>query len=105
MELLQDSRNALFLSVASIWEVAIKANLGRGLELNDPFAEFIDEQLSGNSFVLLNIRIAHLKSVAVLPTYHRDPFDRMIIAQSLVENIPIITSDRVFDNYPVQRVW
>lgn len=105
VELLEDSRNAIFLSLASIWEIAIKANLGRGLLLRQPFPGFVDEQLNSNRFQLLNISISHLKLVAELPLLHRDPFDRLLIAQSLAEDLPIITNDAAFDHYPVQRVW
>ncbi len=105
MTLLEDSGNAIYLSLASIWEIAIKANLGRGLELRQPFAEFIDYQLNTNRFQVLNINISHLKQVADLPLIHRDPFDRLLIAQSLAENLPIITNDRAFDAYQIQRVW
>lgn len=103
--LLEDSSNSIYLSLASIWEIAIKANLGRGLELREPFPEFIDYQLNATSFQVLNINISHLKRVADLPPIHRDPFDRLLIAQSLVENLPMITNDSVFDAYQVQRVW
>ena len=94
-----------YLSIASIWELAIKANLGRGLILHEPFPQFIDEQLRTNRFQLLNINIAHLKRVHDLPLHHRDPFDRLLIAQAQVENIPVLTSDAAFDRYPIQRVW
>ena len=103
--LLEDSGNAIYLSLASVWEIAIKANLGRGLRLRQPFAEFIDYQLDVNRFQLLDIKIPHLKRVADLRHHHRDPFDRLLIAQSLVENIPVITSDAAFDHYPVERIW
>ena len=104
-DLIEDSNNEIHLSLVSIWEIAIKVNLGRGLVLRRPFAEFIDHQLSANQFELLEINVSHLKGVARLPRHHRDPFDRLLIAQSLVENIPIITSDAAFDRYPVQRLW
>ncbi len=97
--------NGIHLSVASIWEIAIKANLQRGLTLRRPFAEFIDHQLSTNRFELLEINVAHLKRVSDLPRYHGDPFDRLLIAQSQAEDIPILTSDAAFDRYPVQCVW
>ena len=94
-----------YLSLASIWELAIKANLGRGLVLHEPFPKFIDEQLKTNRFQLLRINVSHLKRVHDLPLHHRDPFDRLLIAQSQVENIPVISSDAAFDSYEIQRVW
>ena len=103
--IVSDSNMTMYLSLASIWELAIKANLGRGLVLHEPFPDFIDSQLRTNRFQLLRINIAHLKRVHDLPLHHRDPFDRLIIAQSQVENLPVISSDAAFDQYPVQRVW
>ncbi len=70
-----------------------------------PFADFMDIELQADRIQILNIEIAHLKYVADLPLHHRDHFDRLLIAQSQVENIPIITNDAAFDHYPVQRVW
>lgn len=102
---LENEGSDIYLSVASIWELAIKANLGRGLDLPRPFPEFIDIELQEDRFQLLNINVAHLKRVAELPLFHRDPFDRLIIAQSQVEDMPIITSDAAFDAYALQRVW
>ena len=104
-ECIVDAANEIYLSLASIWEIAIKAKLGRGLELRRPFPEFIDHHLNTNQFRILGIRVSHLKRVHDLPLYHRDPFDRLLIAQSQVENIPVITSDAAFDLYSVERVW
>lgn len=97
--------SSIFLSLASIWELAIKANLARNLLLPRPFPEFIDEILHEERVQLLHINVAHLKRVATLPQLHRDPFDRLIIAQSQVENLPVITSDAAFDSYGVHRLW
>jgi len=105
MKLLEGSENSLSLSIVSVWETAIKANLGRGLELPIPFAPFIDAVLERYRFPILHISVAHLKRVAELPLIHRDPFDRLLIAQSLVEGLPILTSDRMFDAYAIQRIW
>ena len=73
--------------------------------MHEPFPNFIDGQMRTNRFQLLNISISHLKRVYDLPLHHRDPFDRLLIAQSQVEGLPILTSDAAFDDYPVQRVW
>ncbi|MCY3834633.1 MAG: type II toxin-antitoxin system VapC family toxin [Chloroflexi bacterium] len=102
---LEESGNDIYFSLASVWELAIKANLGRGLDLPRPFAEFVDIELQAERIQILNIELAHCKHVANMPHHHRDPFDRLLIAQSLVENIPIITSDAAFDLYPVERLW
>ncbi len=103
-ERLQDAGNTVHLSLVSVWEIAIKSNIGK-LELPFPFEEFIDTAIRSYSLRVLNIRLSHLRRVASMPLIHSDPFDRLLIAQSQVENIPIITSDRAFDNYAVHRVW
>lgn len=103
--IIADSNNSVYLSLASIWEIAIKFRAGK-LELApSPFSAWIDHELASNSFRLLDIKVLHLKRVAELPLAHRDPFDRLLIAQSLVEDLPIITNDRTFDTYQVQRIW
>ena len=102
--LLEDPENTIYLSVASIWEMAIKVSLHK-LEMPSPFTDFIDEQLDKNTIILLNIKTAHTGIVATLPFHHRDPFDRLIIAQSKVEDIPIIGKDVIFDDYGIKRLW
>ncbi|MCY3915543.1 MAG: type II toxin-antitoxin system VapC family toxin [Chloroflexi bacterium] len=102
---LEESSDDFYLSLASIWELAIKSNLGRGLELPRPFVEFVDIELQAERIQILNIELSHLKQVADLPYHHRDPFDRLLIAQSQVENIPVLTSDVAFDSYEIQRLW
>ena len=102
--LISDPNNVSYVSIATIWEMAIKSKTGK-LEIYAPFAQFIDAALLSNSFRIRSISVAHLKRVAVLPLVHRDPFDRLLAAQSLVEDLPIITNDRTFDAYHVQRVW
>ncbi len=102
--LIEDPTNTIYLSVASVWEMAIKVSLGK-LDMPSPFTDFIAEQLNENSVSLLEIQIEHAGAVATLPFHHRDPFDRLIIVQSLSENIPIIGRDQIFDVYGVQRHW
>ena len=104
-ELIEDADTEICLSLVSIWEIAIKATLGRGLDLPRPFTQFIDIVLKNYDFNVMEISISHLKRVHDLPLHHRDPFDRLLIAQSLVENIPVITSDAAFDQYAIQRLW
>jgi PIN domain nuclease of toxin-antitoxin system len=102
--LIEDSTNAIFLSIASVWEMAIKVSLGK-LTLSQPFDLFIPNQLLLNDITLLDITVSHTLRVAMLPFHHRDPFDRLLIAQSLVENMPIVSVDSVFDAYGVSRIW
>ncbi len=93
-----------FVSVASIWEIAIKASLGK-LSLSAPLDVFVAALFQRNGFLLLPVRIEHTLKVATLPFHHKDPFDRILIAQSLVEAMPIASVDAVFDAYGVERRW
>ena len=99
-----DSSNELVLSVASLWEIAIKISLGK-LELLRPFEQLMREQLRENAIDILPIKLAHLSKMIDLPFHHRDPFDRLIIAQALTEGFPVISSDTIFKNYVVEVVW
>jgi PIN domain nuclease of toxin-antitoxin system len=102
--LIEDAGNEVYLSVGSLWEMGIKVSLGK-LGLGQPFEILIPDQLAINSMQLLGITVAHAAQVATLPFHHRDPFDRLLIAQALVENIPIVGKDGVFDAYGVTRIW
>ena len=102
--LVDDENNEILLSTASIWEMAIKQSTGK-LSFSLPFKMFIMQQLSFNNFNLLEIKIDHLAIVATLPLHHRDPFERLLIAQSIVEQIPILSADSAFDAYPINRIW
>lgn len=102
--LIEDDANEVFLSVASLWEIAIKVSLGK-LRLEQPFDLLIPQQLYVNNIELCAITIQHASAVATLPFHHRDPFDRLLIAQALVEQFPIIGQDQIFDAYAVQRIW
>jgi PIN domain nuclease of toxin-antitoxin system len=96
--------NDVFLSIASCWEIAIKVSLGK-LRLPKPADRFIADQVSLNGFTLLEASLRHVCRVADLPFHHRDPFDRVLIAQSLIDEIPIVSNERVFDAYGVHRIW
>jgi len=96
--LIEDEKNRKFISVASLWEIAIKSSIGK-LSLSAPFDQLIPQQLSLNGFELLPIEVSHLAAVTTLPFHHRDPFDRVLIAQALAENMPIVSSDPAFDTY------
>jgi PIN domain nuclease of toxin-antitoxin system len=102
--LIEDGANEVFLSVASLWEMAIKISLGK-LQLSQSFDPFIAEQLTLNAINLLDIAIAHTAALIPLPFHHRDPFARLLIAQALTENMPIVGADRAFDTYGVTRLW
>lgn len=98
------------LSLASIWEMAIKISLGK-LRLNcdtesqPPLERFLPQQMQINAIGMLNIAFRHVAKVATLPWHHRDPFDRLLVAQSLVEGLPLASVDKAFDAYDVERIW
>lgn len=96
--------NECLLSVASCWEIAIKASLGK-LTLAAPVERFVSDQLAANGCGLLPIDLAHASRVAVLPFHHRDPFDRLLAAQALIEGLALVSADAVFRRYGVRRIW
>ncbi|MEW5770456.1 MAG: type II toxin-antitoxin system VapC family toxin [Pseudomonadota bacterium] len=99
-----DEGNACFLSLASCWEMAIKASLGK-LRLAMPLDRFIPEQLAANGFSLLNIDFRHAARVEALPFHHRDPFDRLLVAQAQAEKLTLVSADAVLSDYGVKRIW
>lgn len=100
-ELIEDHGNAKLVSVASLWEMGLKMSLGR-LELAQPFGDLIPRQMELNGFGLLPVRISHIARIISLPFQHRDPFDRMIVAQCVAEGLSVVSLDSVFDKYSVQ---
>ena len=96
-----DDGNDLFLSVASVWEILIKAGLGR-LPLPKPAAAYLAKQMEQNRVSMLSIRAAHLEALEMLPPLHRDPFDRMLVAQALAERMPILSVDKGIKKYGVK---
>lgn len=99
-DLIVNADNEVFVSISSLWEVAIKTSIGK-LTIAKPLTD-IFKQLSVQSINILGIQPGHVLQVAALPFHHRDPFDRMIIAQSYVEFLPIITHDKTFADYGVK---
>ncbi len=99
-----NEENKLFLSLASVWEIAIKASLDR-LEFTKPIDELLPDQIRSNDISLLHIEMGHVLRVAKLPFHHRDPFDRLLVAQSLVENMPLLSADNHLDFYDINRIW
>ncbi|MDJ1174731.1 type II toxin-antitoxin system VapC family toxin [Roseofilum capinflatum] len=99
-----NSNNTLSFSLVSIWEMQIKIQLNK-LRINLPLSEVIDRQQQVNGLQILPIELTHIFALEQLPNPHRDPFDRLLIAQALVTQIPILSVDIIFDRYPVQRLW
>ena len=101
---IDDPNNQQLISVVSIWEIAIKHSLGR-LNLQMPFPDFVRQHLSAAEVVILGVTVPHILQVATLPHYHRDPFDRLLIAQALAENISLVSADSAFAQYGVNLIW
>jgi len=94
----------VLVSPATLWEMAIKVRLGK-YTLPGPFAPFMETQLASNRFRLLPIEVRHAALLASMPFHHRDPFDRLIVAQALAESIGVVSVDVMLDAYGVTRLW
>jgi PIN domain nuclease of toxin-antitoxin system len=101
---LLESEHELLVSIASLWEIAIKVNLKK-LTLATDYQQFIPQQLALNQIEILPINLNHLSVYTNLSLYHRDPFDRLIIAQAMSEKLSIISIDKKFDLYEINRQW
>lgn len=102
--LIEDGSNEILVSAASAWEIATKARLGK-LPTGDELIDDLDRYLAQLGCEALYISIDHAVRAGRLSGEHRDPFDRMLIAQAQAENLAIISNDRIFDTYHVQRIW
>ena len=102
--MIEDSANTRFLSVGSLWEMAIKVSIGK-LEVPLPFTQLVREHVEGNAIEQLPIEAKHLDVQRALPFHHRDPFDRLMIAQAQVEDLPVVSKDGAFDDYDVELLW
>src|SRR5215216_5828897 len=96
--------NVRLLSVASLWEIAIRMSIGK-MDLGLPFAVLMPQQIDKNVIELLDIALDHLSVIASLPFHHKDPFDRLLVAQTIVEQISIISVDQTLDAYGITRLW
>jgi PIN domain nuclease of toxin-antitoxin system len=101
---IEDSANELFISAATCWEIAIKVSIGK-LTLTEPFRELIPREIVDNLINLLPIEVRHATTFAELSAHHRDPFDRMLIAQALTDDLIVLGVDAAFDGYGVRREW
>ncbi len=104
LTMLSDLENDLFFSLVSVWEMQIKIQLGK-LQLQNPLPEILMTQQSVNGLQMLPIHLEHVWALEGIPNYHRDPFDRLLIAQAIAAQLPIVSADSMFDRYPVQRLW
>jgi PIN domain nuclease of toxin-antitoxin system len=96
--------NEVRLSPVSYWEIAIKISVGR-YRLNRPFEDFWRIGMRDNNIGVLPIELGHTNRLLSLPFHHKDPFDRMLVAQALLEQIPLVSGDATLDAYGVQRIW
>ena len=102
--LVTDPNNRVFVSPASHWEIAIKIKTGK-LVLRESFLDFVQRAIFDNGFAILPVEPGHTAVVSTLPFHHRDPFDRLLIAQSMSEGIPLVSADVAVDSYGVRRLW
>ncbi len=98
-----DPNNDVAISPASHWEIAIKISVGK-YSLREPFQVFMEREITVNQFDVLTIEPRHTAILTSLPYHHRDPFDRLIVAQAIVENLPLVSADGVLDAYPIARI-
>ncbi len=103
-EAIADGGNVLFFSAASGWEIAIKARLGK-IQVPDDLGRFLTGQLSRNAIQVLPIHLSHALHVHSLPDHHRDPFDRLLVSQALLEDLPVLSADPQLARYAVEVVW
>jgi PIN domain nuclease of toxin-antitoxin system len=103
-DVIRDGGNEVVVSAASVWEIAIKSAKGR-LDLPTPVDRYIDDRLRRNRWSPLAIDHRHVIRAASLPGYHRDPFDRALIAQAQIEGLPILTTDAAITRYDVETIW
>jgi PIN domain nuclease of toxin-antitoxin system len=99
-----ETANTKLVSPASYWEIAIKISLGK-YALTEPYVDFMRRAVDDNGFEILHISYRHTAALIELPIHHRDPFDRLLIAQAMVEGIPILSGDPSFKAYSVTRLW
>jgi PIN domain nuclease of toxin-antitoxin system len=99
-----DDRNELYLSLVSPWEMQIKIGLGK-LSAARPVRQTLDAEVAAGTFKLLPITLDHIEALSRLPNHHRDPFDRLLIAQAIHEGLTIVTADETIAAYPVAVLW
>ena len=104
LNICQNPENLLLLSVASVWEMQIKLQLGK-LKLVLPLSELVKGQQQINKIEILAVKLEHVLALDRLPSHHKDPFDRLLIAQAHIEEAVLISKDPVFAEYPVKVVW
>ena len=103
-EILEDGRNDLYVSAASAYEIGVKAGTGR-LAIPEPAATYVPSRLAANGLSAMAVELNHALRAASLPPIHRDPWDRLLVAQAQIEGIPIVTADPRIGQYDVKTIW
>lgn len=101
---IETRENTCFVSLVTAWELAIKASIGK-IRLAKPVRQFFIELVSANGFDVLPIELAHVSAVEKLPFHHKDPFDRLLAAQAIEENLTVVSADGIFKKYGAKRLW
>ena len=104
VQVLNDTNNEIHLSVASVWEMVIKSQTGK-LVLSDAIDKIIAEQMKRNPLQLLPVGLPHVLAIQTLPSIHKDPFDRLLVAQAMIENAILLSTDPLIRQYPVRVEW
>ena len=104
LNMCQGPENELLVSVASLWEMQIKLQLGK-LKLNTPLAELVSGQQEINKIDILDVKLEHVLALGRLPSHHKDPFNRLLIAQADIEEAILVSKDQIFTEYEVKLVW
>ena len=104
LSICQESNTQLFLSMASLWEMQIKIQLGK-LKLHQTLEQIIQSQIIENNIQLLDITAQHIFQLTSLGEFHKDPFDRLIISQSINEDLPVLSKDNAFSQYQIRVIW
>jgi len=102
--LIEDPANDEEISPASYWEIAIKIGLKK-YSLPEPYQVFMEREIADNDFHILAIEPKHTAVLTTLPLHHRDPFDRLIVSQAMLEGMPLVSADPQLDAYPIKRLW
>jgi len=102
--LIDDPANQKLISVAAYWQIAIKLSLGK-IWLAESYPDFIQHAILDNGFLILPIKPRHAAALLTLPHHHKDPFDRIMVAQALIEAVPFVSVDPLLDPYPITRLW
>ena len=102
--LIEDGANIKLVSPATYWELAIKIGLSK-YTLSESYGDFIQHAIFDNGFMILAVEPRHTAVLITLPLHHKDPFDRLLVAQAMVEGIPLVSIDAALDPYPITRLW